>query len=187
MDSLSVKTDNTTYFLPITIDPNIYSTPSYSITFNVTNKLGAVYGAEIAIDNLPETLTTNSAGLATINLIDGTYKYTVTYNNHNTSSGTIQINGSNQTLNISLIAMDIDSEIDKSLKLFPNPFRNELSISGAEGSKIDIFNLIGNPVIRINSANQNQKIDTNSLPQGIYILIVEDRKGMKTSYKIVKN
>ena len=187
LDSLSVKTDNITYYLPITIDPSIYSTPTYSITFNVTNKFGAINGAEIAINNLPVSLTTNSAGVATINLIDGTYKYTVTYNNHNTSSGTIQINGSNQTLNISLIAMGTEYETDKSLRLFPNPFKNELTITRTEGSKICIYNLIGNPVVNINSAIQNQKIDTNSLPEGIYILIIEDRNGTKTSYKIIKN
>lgn len=186
-DSLTVNTDNVTYSLPILINTSIYSTPIYAITFNITNSLGALAGATINIANIADTFITNSSGIASVGLPDGTYAYTISYSNHISSSGAIVVNGSSQTINHYLQAMDVTRNIDESLVVCPNPFSNELIILGADNATFSIYNLIGNTVIKINNPVSKQLIDTENFPKGIYFLKVEDKNGVKTIRKLIKN
>lgn len=188
-DSLKVNTDNITYHLPIKIDPSIFSTPNYLVTFNVTNSTGALTGAIVSIANITNTFITNSSGVASVGLHDGTYNYTVNYSNHITASGSIVVNGASQTISIYLTAMNIDTDNndDETLAVYPNPFSNEITVNGASKSHISIFNLIGNKVMMIDKPESNQHIDTRNLPKGIYIITIEDGKGNKTIKKLVKN
>lgn len=186
-DSLLVKTDNIAYQLPIIINTGIYSTPSHGISFNVTNSLGALAGATISINNLAEVLITNGSGVASIDLQDGNYSYTISYNNHYTSSGTFVVNGSTQTINIFLQTLDVDSNLGESLVVYPNPFNNELFIDGLNNIQVSIHNLIGNTIITTDKPSGNFRIDTEALPKGIYFLSTIDKTGKKAVRKLIKN
>ena len=185
-DSLNVNTDNITYSLPIQINPSIYSS-SFTITFNITNSLGALAGAAISIQNLTESLVTNSTGIAVVNLVNGIYNYKISYSNHVTSSGIITVNGVSQTINVYLTTVDIEPNNSEMLKVFPNPFNDEINIDGAADAKISIYNLIGNKVLQIEGSSPNQRINTKGLPKGIYIISIEDRTGVKSIRKLIKS
>jgi hypothetical protein len=185
-DSLRILTDNVLYHVPIAINPSIYSTPSYTITFNVTNSSGALAGATISFENLSSSTITNSSGVASFNLLNGNYNYTITFSNHKPYSSTVTVNGSSQTVNAFLQIMDVQPNNLELVKVYPNPFADHLNIDYLIDAQISIFDLIGNRVIRIQGVNSNQNIDTKSLPKGIYILTIEGENGSKTTRKLIK-
>lgn len=185
VDSMSVKTANTTYYLPISIKQS--TTTTYTTTFNITNAKGPVSGALIRIENLVNPISSNSSGVASINLANGSYSYVITYNNYFTSTGTLTVNGLNQTVNIYLSAMGIDPNSKESLNVFPNPFNDRINITGTSIALVRVYNLIGNLVIEAKLTSTNQFIATGKLPNGLYIITIEDKNGVKTSLKISKN
>lgn len=70
--------------------------------------------------------------------------------------------------------------------VFPNPFTNELKLSGLEGS-VEIYNALGQIVIKTTTAN-TETITTTELPKGAYILKAYNKEGetVKT-VKLLKN
>lgn len=186
-DSLKVNTNNITYPLPILINTGIYSTPSYAITFNITNSLGALTGATINIQNLTESIVTNSSGSATINLINGTYSYTINYSNHNSSSGTITVNGASQTINVYLKAMDVVLNSNEALRIYPNPFSEEIIIKGVEkDTKLALYGILGNCITSRTTQDTQETIDTRNLPSGIYVITLESKDSQKIVKKLIK-
>lgn len=63
----------------------------YTVTFTVTDGTDAIEGATIAINEVE--LTTDAAGVATIDLVDGEYAYTVTKEGFVTVEGTATVAG----------------------------------------------------------------------------------------------
>lgn len=63
----------------------------YTVTFTVTDGTDAIEGATIAINE--EELTTDASGVATIDLVDGEYAYTVTKEGFVTFEGTATVAG----------------------------------------------------------------------------------------------
>jgi hypothetical protein len=185
LDSFRVVTDNVLYQLPIVIDPSIYSAPTYAITFNVTTSLGPLAGAIISIENITSLATTNGAGVASIGLLDGSYNYTITYNNHTPYSGSFTVSGATQTINAFLQTMGVEPNSLEQVKVYPNPFTNEIYVDCDPNALVSVYDLIGNRVIQ--SYSMNHRIDTRKLPKGIYILNVVEKNGAKVSKKIVKN
>lgn len=55
---------------------NSVEPPAYAVTFTVTDGTNPIEGANVAINS--QNLTTNASGVATINLVNGAYPYTVT-------------------------------------------------------------------------------------------------------------
>jgi len=187
IDTLKVWTDNVTYYLPILINQSIYSSSAYPITFNVTNSLGPIEGANIYIVNVPNTLVTNSSGIASINLISGNYSYAIQFSNHNSLSGQFIVLGFSQTVNAFLQALNVESVNNEPLNIYPNPFCDEIIVDQFSDAKISIYNLIGNLVMQIQGTGKIQRIDTMILPKGVYIVSVESKNGTKTTKKLIKN
>jgi uncharacterized membrane protein len=83
------------------VTENVTLTPAYQVTFNVKDdNSAAIEGANVSIDG--KNLQTNSSGIATISLANGTYSYQVTKSGFFTSNGNITISGSNYTENVTL-------------------------------------------------------------------------------------
>jgi plastocyanin len=94
-----------------------------------------------------------------------------------------------------------DNENVPSFKLFPNPTSGKFTLqTGASGSgqsqpltaeelaSLEIFDLLGNSIYSLKDYNpgaQNE-IDISSLPNGIYVVRINDRKKMY-SIKLAKN
>lgn len=70
--------------------------------------------------------------------------------------------------------------------VFPNPFTNELKLSGLEGS-VEIYNPLGQIVIKTTTAN-TETITTTELPKGAYILKAYNKDGERVkTIKLLKN
>ncbi len=73
----------------------------------------------------------------------------------------------------------------ENLKIFPNPFRNEVHIQGAEGCNLKVMNTSGAVVLSGKRINSDEIIQTGYLPEGVYLFRLEKDgkvmivKGMK--------
>jgi hypothetical protein len=59
------------------------------------------------------------------------------------------------------------------MKLFPNPFWNEIHIQGAAGCTLQITNAAGTMVYVKKLTNPSETVSTKDLPEGIYLLRLE--------------
>ncbi len=73
---------------------------SYTVTFNVTDGTNPLENASILVNN--QTLTTGANGVATIELPNGYYNYTVTLDGYNEESSTFSVNDNDKVLNVSM-------------------------------------------------------------------------------------
>lgn len=72
--------------------------------------------------------------------------------------------------------------------IYPNPVMQELTVSGAmENSIAAVYNLIGEQVLRVKLGAGNNRINTEELANGIYILkIVSPIEELQWQYKLIK-
>lgn len=79
------------------------------------------------------------------------------------------------------------NDIDNSgFDFYPNPVKNELNItSKSDVRNIMVYNLSGQMVM--NSKSMTKKLDTSSLPAGVYLVKVELENGQIETFKIVKH
>jgi hypothetical protein len=75
---------------------------------------------------------------------------------------------------------------DKSLLLFPNPVKNELTISNiSKNVKISIYDLSGKLVMYKTAGSTTEKTDVSNLTKGVYSVKVSDNTTTRTS-KLIK-
>ena len=76
---------------------------------------------------------------------------------------------------------------DFSFKFYPNPVQNKLTISSiTEISSIEVFNVLGQTVLRSNPNTTNTKLDMSQLNGGAYFVKVVSGNNAKT-IRIIKN
>lgn len=67
---------------------------------------------------------------------------------------------------------------------YPNPFVNELNISGFTG-QVELFDLMGHLILK-NRSEKSLTLNTADLPKGIYMLKVKSDSGGENCVKVVK-
>ncbi len=79
-----------------------------------------------------------------------------------------------------------DNEIN-GLEIYPNPVSNDVVYISAKArlNSINVYNMVGQNVKRINAINNTQvAIDMSELKQGMYILTIESNNGDSNTHKI---
>ncbi|MFK5981971.1 MAG: spondin domain-containing protein [Flavobacteriaceae bacterium] len=82
-----------------------------------------------------------------------------------------------------------DNQLPESIAIYPNPTSNFITISTKENSfsAIEIYNILGKEVLKVNTSNINQiEINLSDLSSGIYLIKIIDSKGTSTLKKLVK-
>ncbi|MCF8303397.1 MAG: family 16 glycosylhydrolase [Bacteroidales bacterium] len=66
------------------------------------------------------------------------------------------------------------------IKVFPNPVKTHFHLGGnqKETVNITIYNAAGQPAKQVNHTLPSRRINVSGLPQGIYFLIISDKKGL---------
>ena len=57
--------------------------------------------------------------------------------------------------------------------IYPNPFHDQLNFSGLNDASVRIYNLIGIEVLYLEQVSDDQKVNTSSFKQGIYLVKVQ--------------
>jgi uncharacterized repeat protein (TIGR02543 family) len=163
--------------------------PTYTVTFTVTTSSfsAPVSGATIAIEG-QENLTTNTEGIASIELEDGAYSYTVMASNFQMVTANFTVNGENMDIPVDLLPLGVEPYILSNVRAYPNPFSHSLTIDNAMGvSRVVVTNLIGQKVIDIElSGAERITLATSELVNGIYLITFYGSNAERVIRKMVK-
>jgi hypothetical protein len=81
----------------------------------------------------------------------------------------------------------LDAEEVRAITTYPNPFKNELHVSGLlVDSKIEIMDIAGRMVLTSIAVDRNHTINTEGLTSGIYLLRSVNEAGVISTDRIVK-
>lgn len=186
-DSLEIQTNYVSYTLPVMINPSLFTTSVYPVTFYLSDNDGPVADAVITVDRLTGSFTTNHDGLALLSLPNGNYTYYVSLKDHYPISGGFTISGAGQTVEVSLIPLAVEQHSFDAVTVYPNPFSDELIIKGLdEGSQLCLTGLSGNIIMTKKISGNEGKIDTKNLPCGIYLLKIENSNVPGVVRKVIK-
>lgn len=146
--------------------------PSNPTTFNLDRKLIDSAGNT---QTSGSTIITWSLGESVIgNMDSGNVKFT---------------NGFHPLLNAQTLDIQ-DNSIDLSVVISPNPTNDFLNIHQKQnhGLKVSVLDISGKYIMEETFNYQDNKMDVSKLPQGVYIIYVQDKQTQKTNtYKIIKN
>ncbi len=137
-----------------------------------------------------ETKITDSQGIATIDLISGSYLYSVTYNGCDTYNGSITIDGGNvnETVNLSCTSK-INDISENQISIFPNPTTGQFTIDlrgSATPRSVEITDITGKTIKQL-SINNNKLtiINIENQPAGIYFIKIQTENNIIIK-KIIK-
>jgi hypothetical protein len=154
-----------------------------TVTFNVLDSDGAVADASIAINET--SLTTNASGSATIELEDGTYKYTITANNYENLTGQVIVNGSAITVTNVLTPVGISNKNQVYVNIYPNPTQGNITIESRKLiDQISLFTFDGKQILL--DSNHKGTLNMEQLVNGIYLLKI-DFNGNTITKMIIKS
>ncbi len=122
--------------------------------------------------------TTSSWDLANTNAVGGTNPHSRTRSN-NTSVGTFAIRSKELTNyfqdNFSYPQKKkMTNKSSKSLKVYPNPVRDELTVIGGSQEEFMITDLLGRVILRGVLSDNQTYIDVTSMSSGLYLLQTKD-------------
>jgi hypothetical protein len=165
-------------------DPVTVSEPGqqeYTVTFDVSVDGQPYEGATININST--VLTTNSNGLATISLADGTYDYTASVAGLDDIQGTVDVNGANVTETISFVGLS--GAFANEINIYPNPVSSRLTIEVDGNYEVMLTNTIGEIILSQKMENKGI-IEIDSYADGLYLLRIERNGRIVTRPVIIK-
>jgi hypothetical protein len=117
--------------------------------------------------------------------------YTATHTINNTAYIYFDFNApiiTNTTKNYATVAGINNIRSVNNFSVYPNPFREELSISRNESSKaiLEIYNLLGEQILQKEIQDKKTVLSTQTWPAGIYIVKMIGDKDVVTQ-RVVKN
>ncbi len=152
----------------------------YTVTFTVDNGTDAIEGASIVIDG--QTLTTDVDGIATIDLVDGDYDYSVTNDGCETYTGTITVVGEGVAVAVSMDCPNSINDINtNTISVYPNPSQGQFTINVNGTYVLQIVDITGK-IVSVKNITDTENISINEA--GVYILhLINNEETL--NYKII--
>jgi len=146
----------------------------------------AIEGVSITINE--QTLTTNESGVATIELENGVYTYSVSASNYVTYDGSVTVDDADVSEDVSLVHVGLDENSLTNISVFPNPFSNEINIANAvNATRVVVCNIIGEVVMNVElNQSANIRLETSQLNSGIYMVTILAYDGSRIVKKMIR-
>lgn len=97
----------------------------------------------------------------------------------------ITLNSDMEVFDIWGLTLSVDTPEDKSTRLYPNPFNEQIMLHDAGwASRVVITNLMGNEIM--NEPLNSERINTSNLSPGIYLVFLYDENARQVVRKMVK-
>ena len=145
---------------------------------SVTLEVGSAYtdAGATATDNYDGDI---SSSIVTVNPVDTDVvgQYTVTYNvSDANSNAAVEVT---RTVNV-VSSLSVDDIIRLNLKVYPNPTKNYWKLTAKETiNSIKLYDGIGRKVLYLTPKSETSEIDATLLANGVYILIINNRKTIR--------
>lgn len=160
---------------------------TYTVTFTVTDGETPIEGAAVVVNQ--EEVNTDATGVATFQLVNGSYAYAVTKDGYEPSSGEIAVDGADVAESVVLTPVNsVNNQMLNNFVLYPNPAKEYLNITSSKQiNSIKVFNITGQEILTINDIKtEKYTVNTSMLNSGVYILTITDVNGYSTSKKMIK-
>ena len=158
---------------------------TYAVNFVVKATDNALLeNAVISINS--QTITTNQNGEASIQLVPGTYAYTVTKTDYMEVTGSVTITNADVTENVVMSYVSIQEGVFASFMAYPNPFSNVIMISNPSVVKHVSIASINGQLISEMETEGAASVSTEHLPAGMYLITFESHNGQRFISKMVK-
>lgn len=156
----------------------------YEVLFVITDGQSGVESAVISIAE--QTLTSNESGEASLFLPPGTYAYLIAKEGFLDYTGNVEIIAQDVQVAVLLKGLGLDNISSGKARLFPNPFGNRIVLSSADQlRKVMIYSVSGQLIFDVELEGKSE-IDTSSLLQGVYTVVVVDKTGNRYIQKMIK-
>lgn len=148
------------------------------------------FAAKLVIAGTTDTLDIGPNGQVVANFASGYYSFKVWASGFQDYYGSFEVNNAAASVNVTLsISTNIDNNGISNVKVYPNPFTNQVTLSNSlEIVNVVINNLIGQKVYTRKYQNSSKIIiDTNELLPGVYFVKIIDVNGNNRVIRMVKN
>lgn len=152
----------------------------YTVTFTVTDGINVIESAIININGVE--LITDTAGIATIELPNGTYIYTATAANFSFENEQVVVADADMAVDIQLTGM---RDISMDFNIYPNPTTGILNVVAEGYIIIMVSNAIGQ-VVYTSALNGNGTIDLSNNASGVYFVRFQSGNNVTTQCIILK-
>lgn len=155
--------------------------PTYTVTFTVDNGTAPLQDATIDING--EQITTNASGIATIDLENGIYSYTVTLINYNNANGEVVVDDAVVNEHVTLTPLSVN-DLDSNISIYPNPSSGVFNIKVDNTYKLKIMDITGKVIYNEQLNNSVNNIDISNNEPGTYIINLST-KDKSINYKVI--
>ena len=165
----------------------IETIPHYTVTFKVESKGGnPIVNVKISVAEF-DPIVTNEEGVAVLSTPKGDFNFQAVVAEYHTFDGNFTVNDKDVSVNIVMVPLGIAEDGILSVKLYPNPFSNEIKISDSElVTRVVITSISGQKVMDVNLEGIN-RINTQNLPAGVYLLKLYTQNGESKVFRMVKD
>ncbi|HKL72490.1 MAG TPA: T9SS type A sorting domain-containing protein [Marinilabiliaceae bacterium] len=142
--------------------------------------------ATIKIDN--KEVVTDAQGKAEFLLPNGISSYIILFDGQVVKTDHLTVAGEDTTVQLSLPYTGIETEMLLKVKISPNPFADQLTITDAlEIVRVEISNLMGETLFNQTYTGQNEiVVNSSAFDAGVYLVSVHTADSNKLMKKMVK-
>jgi len=153
----------------ITRDP----IPVYTLTFTIDDGENTIEGAEIDING--ETLTSNAIGVASIELENGDYDFTVTFSGYYDYNGMVSIEDGTEEVLVSLDKITGISSMKNGFSLSPNPSQGRYKITSESAFTYEVYDMNGIKIYSSDKGATESILDISDKAKGIYFIKIRTK------------
>lgn len=161
---------------------------TYTITFTIGDSDGALEGATLTINNA--TYSSDDQGRIFVsNVANGVYTYTIIMPSYKTYQGTLNVNGTDESVSILLeqVILSVDLEVN-GLLVYPNPADERIFYQWKEVDSmfVEVIDQLGKVVVQKKIQGNEGSIDMANLKTGLYLLTLTSGSDQRVTKKIHK-
>ena len=145
----------------------------YTVTFYISDENGTVL-SDATVEINGGTYTSNSNGVATVDLPNGTYDYVISKTDYETIDSTLTVSGSNVSVDIDMVSTitNLKTLEEAGINVYPNPSDGYFTIENRTNNSfnLQIINLAGKVIYQKDLNERTEKIDITDYSDGIYFI-----------------
>ncbi len=176
--------------ISVTMDGNKTITATFiqthfTVTFNVKDQQNQpLQEANITITPGNISLNTNTSGIATTQLQNGSYTINVFKSGYIPYEGQFTVAGSAIDLTITLNAVTVETISANNIHLYPNPAAKTITLVReiADNATVTIYNFNGTKMKMIAWDETTLKIDISNFPAGIYLIQIDGNSSSSLTF-----
>jgi hypothetical protein len=146
---------------------------TYKVSFLVSEATGPITGAAVTLSNYGVRFT-NEKGVAVFDSVApaNSLEYEIQAEKYIAQTGKVAVTNSNVELKIELEKdkTGVKNQPSAQLSIYPNPANRLMTIEGAKGEWVTIYNNAGQMVLRFQSLSNAETIDVGQIPNGSYLV-----------------